>query len=72
MRVEWELDGFDLALADFPLQFAPIAERTGMRWRLESDAPAARAWRFSSRTTITAWRICSIATKAASCAATSR
>jgi formyltetrahydrofolate deformylase len=38
MRVEWDLDGFDLAVADFPLQFAPIAERNGMSWRLELSA----------------------------------
>ena len=38
MRVEWDLDGFDLPAAEFPLHFAPIAERNGMRWRLELSA----------------------------------
>jgi formyltetrahydrofolate deformylase len=40
MRVEWDLAGFDLDPADFPLRFAPIADRFAMRWRIErSDRP---------------------------------
>ena len=40
MRVEWDRAGFDLDLAGFPAQFAPIAERFQMHWRLErSDRP---------------------------------
>jgi len=40
MRVEWELPGFNLDLAEFPRRFAPIADRFDMRWRLErSDQP---------------------------------
>jgi formyltetrahydrofolate deformylase len=40
MRVEWDLDGFDLDLDDCARQFTPIAERFGMRWRIErSDRP---------------------------------
>ena len=39
MRVEWELEGFDLDLAEFPRHFAPIAERNQMRWRLELQRP---------------------------------
>jgi formyltetrahydrofolate deformylase len=40
MRVEWDLDGFDVSLDDFAGQFAPLAERFQMRWRLErSDRP---------------------------------
>jgi formyltetrahydrofolate deformylase len=40
MRVEWDLAGFDLDLAEFPRRFAPIADRFEMRWRLErSDQP---------------------------------
>jgi formyltetrahydrofolate deformylase len=35
MRVEWDLASFDFDPADFARQFAPIAERFGMRWRLE-------------------------------------
>ncbi len=40
MRVEWDLGGFALDLAEFPRRFAPVADRFGMRWRLErSDQP---------------------------------
>lgn len=40
MRVEWDLAGFALDLAEFPRRFAPVADRFGMRWRLErSDQP---------------------------------
>jgi formyltetrahydrofolate deformylase len=40
MRVEWDLAGFDLGLDDCVGQFAPIAERFQMRWRVErSDRP---------------------------------
>jgi formyltetrahydrofolate deformylase len=35
MRVEWDLTGFALELAEFPRRFAPIADRFEMRWRLE-------------------------------------
>jgi formyltetrahydrofolate deformylase len=40
MRVEWDLAGFDLGLDDCARQFAPLAERFQMRWRIErSDRP---------------------------------
>lgn len=40
MRVEWDLEGFDITLEDFPRRFAPVADRFSMRWRLErSDRP---------------------------------
>lgn len=40
MRVEWDLAGFGLDLAEVPRRFAPVADRFGMRWRLErSDQP---------------------------------
>jgi formyltetrahydrofolate deformylase len=35
MRVEWDLDGFTLDEASFRREFAAVAERFGMRWRLE-------------------------------------
>jgi formyltetrahydrofolate deformylase len=35
MRVEWDLAGFDLDPADFAAAFGPVAERYGLRWRLE-------------------------------------
>ena len=34
MRVEWELEGFAIAPADFERAFAPLAARFGMQWRL--------------------------------------
>src|SRR5436309_4075228 len=40
MRVEWDLAEFDLELGECERQFAPVAERFGMRWRMErSDRP---------------------------------
>ncbi len=40
MRVEWDLAGFDVDLADFPAVFAPTADQHRMTWRLErSDRP---------------------------------
>jgi formyltetrahydrofolate deformylase len=40
MRVEWDISGFALDLAEFPRRFAPLADRFEMRWRLErSDHP---------------------------------
>jgi formyltetrahydrofolate deformylase len=35
MRVEWDLDGFTLDEASFRREFAAVAGRFGMRWRLE-------------------------------------
>lgn len=40
MRVEWDLNGFDLDLDDFAKEMVPIAEQFQMHWRLErSDRP---------------------------------
>jgi formyltetrahydrofolate deformylase len=40
MRVEWDLAALDLSLDDCARQFAAIAERFQMRWRIErSDQP---------------------------------
>jgi formyltetrahydrofolate deformylase len=33
-RVEWDLNGFQLELKDFPQKFGPIAEKLAMNWRL--------------------------------------
>lgn len=33
-RVEWDLNGFQLDLKEFPAKFAPIAERFSMQWRV--------------------------------------
>jgi formyltetrahydrofolate deformylase len=42
MRVEWDLDGFDLDEAGLRAEFAPIAERFQMRWRLQYSSAAPR------------------------------
>jgi formyltetrahydrofolate deformylase len=34
MRVEWDLDDFQIPLAQFPAAFEPIATRFDMRWKL--------------------------------------
>jgi formyltetrahydrofolate deformylase len=40
MRVEWDLEGFDLGREETTHAFTPVAERFGMRWRMEwSDRP---------------------------------
>ena len=33
-RVEWDLDGFQLNLTEFPDKFAPVAEKFAMKWRV--------------------------------------
>jgi len=39
MRVEWELDGFQIPRAEIAAQFGPLADRLKMQWRLHfSDA----------------------------------
>jgi formyltetrahydrofolate deformylase len=38
MRVEWDLTGFRLGLDECIRQFAPIAERFQMRWRIEQSS----------------------------------
>jgi len=56
MRLEWDLDGFDIAFAQFAQHFAPIADRFGMRWRVANpltgrESPSSfRAWTTASRT----------------------
>jgi formyltetrahydrofolate deformylase len=42
MRVEWDLEGFDLDSESFPGEFEPVAQKFGMRWRLEYSARPAR------------------------------
>jgi len=43
MRVEWELDGFDLATREeFAREFAPIAERFRMDWQLKHSTERPR------------------------------
>jgi formyltetrahydrofolate deformylase len=49
MRVEWDLDGFDIPLASFASQFEPIARRFNMNWRLESSVQPLRVAIFVSK-----------------------
>lgn len=49
MRVEWDLAGFDLDVADFGARFAPIAERFGMTWRLALSSQRPKMAIFVSR-----------------------
>jgi formyltetrahydrofolate deformylase len=49
MRVEWELEGFAIAAGDFERQFAPLAARFAMRWRLAHSATKPRVAIFVSQ-----------------------
>ena len=49
MRVEWDLGGFALPLADFARAFAPIAEQYHMTWRLAESAQKSRMAVFVSK-----------------------
>jgi formyltetrahydrofolate deformylase len=49
MRVEWDLADFDLNPAECARQFAPLAERFQMRWRLEQSARPVRVALFVSK-----------------------
>jgi formyltetrahydrofolate deformylase len=49
MRVEWDLAGFDLSLDDCAGQFALIAERFQMRWRIERSDRRHRVALFVSK-----------------------
>ena len=49
MRVEWDLDGFDLSLDDCSRQFIPLAERFQMHWSLQRSDPPHRVALFVSR-----------------------
>src|SRR3972149_3331377 len=41
-RVEWDLDGFGMDLAEFPALFAAVAGEFRMRWRRALSAPRQR------------------------------
>lgn len=41
-RIEWELGDFGLPVAEFGKAFAPVAEKYGMHWRLETSAARPR------------------------------
>jgi formyltetrahydrofolate deformylase len=49
MRVEWELEEFDLSPEDLRSQFAPIAERLRLNWRVEYSSIPPKVAIFVSR-----------------------
>ncbi len=49
MRVEWDLQSFDLALEQFHTAFSPIAQQFGMHWRLAHATQRLRMAIFVSR-----------------------
>lgn len=48
-RVEWDLNGFALKLEDFPREFAPIADKFSMHWRLAVSTHRPRVAIFVSK-----------------------
>jgi formyltetrahydrofolate deformylase len=51
MRVEWDLNGFDVPLEEFTRQFGPVAAKFGMNWRVETTASPMRMAIFVSKET---------------------
>lgn len=49
MRVEWELDGFDLDVPSFEQAFEPLAKAHNMHWRIATSAVKQRAAIFVSK-----------------------
>ncbi|HLJ45227.1 MAG TPA: formyltetrahydrofolate deformylase [Bryobacteraceae bacterium] len=48
-RIEWDLNGFQLDLKEFPEKFGPIAEQFSMHWRLAQSSRRPRVAIFVSR-----------------------
>jgi formyltetrahydrofolate deformylase len=48
-RVEWDLSGFAMKLEDFPWEFAPIANKFSMHWRLAVSTHRPRVAIFVSK-----------------------
>jgi formyltetrahydrofolate deformylase len=48
-RIEWELDGFELELKNFPDAFAPIAQKFAMNWRVVPSSHRPRVAIFVSK-----------------------
>ncbi len=48
-RIEWDLNGFQLDLKDFPSKFAPIAEKFSMQWRIALSSYRPRVAVFVSK-----------------------
>jgi len=49
MRIEWEMEGFDLGRDEIGREFGPLAERFGMKWELHFTDVATRIAIFASR-----------------------
>ncbi len=49
MRIEWEIEGFDLSLFDFRHAFAPLAAKFEMHWRIDESGSRPRMAIFVSR-----------------------
>lgn len=49
MRVEWDLQGFEIDMGEFAGKFGPVAERYAMQWRVELTARRPRMAIFVSR-----------------------
>ena len=49
MRVEWELDGFQIPRAEIAGRFAPLAERLKMQWRIHFSDAVQRIAIFASK-----------------------
>lgn len=48
-RIEWDLNGFQLDMKQFPGKFAPIAEKFSMKWRVAPSAYRPRVAIFVSK-----------------------
>jgi formyltetrahydrofolate deformylase len=48
-RIEWDLDGFQLDLEEFPQKFAPVAEKFAMKWRVALSSHRPRVAIFVSK-----------------------
>ena len=48
-RIEWDLNGFQLDLKEFPEKFAPIAEKFSMKWRIALSSYRPRVAVFVSK-----------------------
>jgi len=48
-RIEWDLNGFQLDLEEFPKKFAPIAEEFSMEWRMALSSHRPRVAIFVSK-----------------------
>jgi formyltetrahydrofolate deformylase len=48
-RIEWDLDGFQIEMRDFPRHFGPIADRLNMKWQIALSTDRLRVVLFVSK-----------------------